>query len=443
MSDDDRTGLDDRTELRDRAGGVLAPLPAMLPELRATYIDLHRHPELSGLEVRTAGIVAERLTAAGYEVTPGVGGTGVVGVLRNGDGPTLALRADMDALPVAEETGLDYASTATALDEHNREVGVMHACGHDAHTTCLIGAAELLAGHRDAWSGTLIWLAQPGEETLIGARAMLRDGLYDRFGRPDVVLGQHVGPMPAGLVLHRAGTMMAATLSLDVRIVGRGGHGSRPESTVDPIVVAAFVVARLQTIVAREIEPLQPAVVTVGEFHAGTRANVIPPEARLSINIRSFDERVQRHAVEAIERIVRAECEAARCPEPPTITPGLGGPVTSNIDTVTARVQAAHTAWFGAERVVTMPQPVMGSEDFGLFAHLDGDPASPKEIPTGFWFWGGAGATQLAGASGDTLEEKVAALPSNHHPGFMVDPDPTLMTGVEALAVAALEYLDA
>jgi amidohydrolase len=420
---------------------VLAPLAAELPGLRETYVDLHRHPELSGFEVRTAGIVAERLGASGYEVTAGVGGTGVVGVLRNGDGPMVAMRADMDALPVTEQTGLDYASTVTTIDEHNREVGVMHACGHDAHTTCLIGAADLLARHRDAWSGTLVWLAQPGEETLIGARAMLRDGLYDRFGRPDVVLGQHVGPMPAGLVLHRDGPLMAATLSIDVRIVGRGGHGSRPEATVDPIVVAAFIVARLQTIVSREVEPLQPAVVTVGELHAGTRANVIPSEARLALNIRSFDDRVQRDVVAAIERIVRAECEAARCPEPPTITPSFGGPVTSNVGAVTDRVRAAHTAWFGPERVVTMPKPVMGSEDFGLFAHLDGDPASPKEIPTGFWFWGGASQAQIAAAPGDTVSEKIAMLPSNHHPAFMIDPEPTLTSGVEALTVAALEYL--
>lgn len=433
--------MSDRSELKDLAGGVLAPLAVDLPGLRETYVDLHRHPELSGLEVRTAGIVAERLAASGYDVTPGVGGTGVVGVLRNGDGPMVALRADMDGLPVTEETGLDYASTVTTTDEYNRTVGVMHACGHDAHTTCMIGAADLLARHRDAWSGTLVWLAQPGEETLIGARAMLQDGLYDRFGKPDVVLGQHVGPMPAGLMLHREGPMMAATLSLDVRIVGRGGHGSRPESTVDPIVLASFIVARLQTIVAREIAPLDPAVVTVGEFHAGTRANVIPPEARLAINIRSFDDRVQRDVIAAIERIVRAECEAARCPEPPTITPSFGGPVTTNLGDVTERVRAAHEAWFGPERVVTMPQPVMGSEDFGLFAHLDGDPASPKEIPTGFWFWGGAGNAQIAAAPGDSIEAKIAALPSNHHPGFMIDPDPTLTSGVESLTVAALEYL--
>jgi hippurate hydrolase len=235
--------------------------------------------------------------------------------------------------------------------------------------------------------------------------------------------------------------MMAATVSLDVTIFGRGGHGSRPEATIDPIVVGAFVVTRLQTIVAREIEPRQSAVVTVGEFHAGTKSNVIPEEARLAINIRSYDDRVQRHIVAAIERIARAEAEAARCPRPPEITHSYGGPVTSNDDAVVRRVKAGHLAWFGPERVRDLPAPVMGSEDFGLFAHRIGDPDTPATIPTGFWFWGGAGDAQLAAAPGEGLFEKLAALPSNHHPGFMVDPDPTLRSGVEALTVAGLSYL--
>jgi amidohydrolase len=427
----------------DRAvASVVAPLAGSLPGLREVYVDLHRHPELSTQEVRTASIVAERLERSGYEVTTGVGGTGVVGVLHNGAGPTVALRADMDALPVREQTGLPYASEVVVTDPSGREVPVMHACGHDAHTTCLIGAADLLAGARQAWSGTLMWLAQPAEETITGARAMLRDGLYQRFGTPSVVLGQHVAPFPAGMIMHRPGPVMAATLSLEVTIHGRGGHGSRPETTVDPIVVGAFVVTRLQTIVSREVAALEPAVVTVGEFHAGTKSNVIPDEARLSINIRSYDDRVQRHVVSAIERIVRAEAEAARCPRPPEITRSYGGPVTRNDADVVDRVKAAHLGWFGPERVRDMPTPAMGSEDFGLFAHADGDADSPASIPTGFWFWGGASAEQMAAAPGDTLLEKLNSLPSNHHPCFMVDPDPTLRTGVEALTVAALAYLD-
>jgi hippurate hydrolase len=417
----------------------MAPLD--VADLHDCYVDLHRHPELSLQEVRTAGIVADRLTRSGYDVATGVGGTGVVGVLRNGDGPLVALRADMDALPVREQTGLPYASDVIAKDPHGRDVPVMHACGHDAHTTCLVGAADLLARAGDAWSGTLVCVAQPAEETLVGARAMLQDGLYDRFGTPDVVLGQHVGPFPAGLVLHRIGPMMAATVSLDIVIFGRGGHGSRPEATIDPVVVGAFIVTRLQTIVAREIEPMQPAVVTVGEFHAGTKSNVIPDEARLAINVRSYDDRVQRRVLTAIERIVRAEADAAGCLRLPSISRSYGGPVTSNDDAVVDRVKAAHMAWFGSDRVRDLPQPVMGSEDFGLFAHRDGNPDTAGSIPTGFWFWGGASAEQIAAAPGDSLVEKLGALPSNHHPGFMVDPDPTLRTGVEALTVAALAYL--
>ena len=431
----------DSAQLRTVAGEVLAPLGADLPGLRQCYIDLHRHPELSGQEIRTAGIVADRLQASGYEVTGGIGGTGVVAILRNGNGPTVALRGDMDALPVREQTGLPYASEVVARDQRGRDVPVMHACGHDAHTTCLIGVADLLARRRDWWAGTVMFLAQPAEETISGARSMLEDGLYDRFGIPGVVLGQHVAPFPAGMVFHRPGSMMAATLSLDVTITGRGGHGSRPETTIDPVVVGAYIVTRLQTIVSREIEPFEPAVVTVGEFHAGTKSNVIPDEAHLAINIRSFDDDVQRHLVSAIERIVTAEAEAARCPSPPVLTRSYGGPVTTNDGDVIDRVRSAHEAWFGEERVKEMPKPAMGSEDFGLFAHLDGDPDSEPVIPTGFWFWGGAGADQLAAAPGETLAEKARSLPGNHHPGFRIDPDPTLRSGIEAMTVAALAYL--
>ena len=270
---------------------------------------------------------------------------------------------------------------------------------------------------------------------------MLRDGLYDRFGTPDVVLGQHVGPLPAGMVFHRPGPMMAATLSLDVAIFGRGGHGSRPETTVDPVVVGAYIVTRLQTIVSREIEPLQPAVVTVGEFHAGTKANVIPDEARLAINIRSFDDRVQRHVVSAIERIVQCRSRSGSLSRPPDITRSDGGPVTAT----TAR-------WSSGSRLRTSPGSAQAGHGHACCrrwaARTSGCSPTPTAIPrrratipTGFWFWGGASDEQIAAAPGQTMLEKIASLPSNHHPGFMVDPEPTLRTGVEALTVAALAYL--
>jgi hippurate hydrolase len=424
------------TDLRERAERVLSPLEAVLPGLRDCYVDLHRHPELSSQEVRTAGVVADALAASGFEVTAGVGGTGVVGVLRNGEGPTVALRADMDALPVREETGLPYASDAMGRGPAGEELPVAHACGHDAHTTCLLGTADLLARDREQWRGTVLCIAQPAEETMTGARAMLDDGLYERFGTPSIVLGQHVAPFPAGCVRHRAGRMLAATLSLDITIFGKGGHGSRPEATIDPVVVGAFVVTRLQTIVSREITPHEPVVVTVGEFHGGTKSNIIPDSARLSVNIRTYSDEIQARVVAAIERIVRAEADAAGCETPPRIAVAYGGPATTNDDRAVEQVTEAHRSWFGGDRVLDMPGPAMGSEDFGLFGQ-----APERTVPTAYWFWGGAGPAQIAAAPGDDVETKLRSLAGNHHPAFCIDPEPALRTGVEALTVAALAFL--
>src|SRR3954466_7618713 len=290
-----------------RGDAVLTGLDAITAGLEELYRDVHAHPELSLQEQRTAAKAAERLQAAGYDVTTGVGGTGVVGLLRNGDGPAVMLRADMDALPIAEATGLPYASTATATEPGGAEVPVMHACGHDMHVTWLAGATALLADAHEAWRGTVLAVFQPAEETAQGARAMIDDGLFDRFPTPQVILGQHVMPAPAGDVAYRPGTTQAAADSLEVRLFGRGAHGSMPESSVDPVVMAAATVLRLQTIVSREIAASQAAVVTIGALQSGTKDNVIPDDALLKLNVRTFDEQVRTRVLGAIRRIVEAE----------------------------------------------------------------------------------------------------------------------------------------
>src|SRR5574340_592016 len=269
---------------------ALGNLRELLPDLEKLYTDIHSHPELSMQETRTAGIAAQRLRAAGFEVTTQVGKTGVVGLLRNGDGPTVMLRADMDALPVEEATGVPYASKVTATDAEGHTVPVMHACGHDLHVTWLAGAAALLAQTRSTWKGTLMAVFQPAEETAAGAQAMIDDGLFARFPKPDVVLGQHVMVGPAGAIGGRSGAITSAADSFQIRLFGRGAHGSMPQTSIDPVVMAASVVLRLQTIVARELAPSEAAVVTVGALQAGTKENVIPDEATIKLNVRTFDE---------------------------------------------------------------------------------------------------------------------------------------------------------
>lgn len=411
------------------SGTVLAPLATMRQSLRETYVDLHAHPELSFQEHRTAAVVAERLAALGYVVHTGVGGTGVAGLLVNGDGPCVLLRADMDALPVTEDTGLPYASTVRATTADGVESGIMHACGHDVHVTALLGAAELLARGRSAWSGTLVVVFQPAEELGRGARAMIDDGLYDLVPRPDIVLGQHVAPVAAGLLGVHGGPAFAGTDSVDIRIVGRGGHGSRPEATVDPVVLAASTVLRLQTIVSREVAAHDAAVVTVGTMQAGTKDNIIPDEAYLGVNVRSYDEAVRARVLGSIERIVHGEAAAAGTPRPPEVTTRDSFPPVVNDPVETERTRGALAAHFGAERVID-PGPVSGSEDVGLLATAVG-------VPIVFWLLGGWDpvAFQAAVLAGTTDQD----IPSNHSPRFAPVPHPTLETGVEALVVAALD----
>jgi amidohydrolase len=409
---------------------ILASLATLLPELEAVYKDIHAHPELSMRETRTAQIAADQLKANGFEVTTGVGKTGVVGILRNGDGPTVMLRADMDALPIKEATGLPYASTVTATGADGKTVPVAHSCGHDMHVACLIGATSLFAKSRDSWHGTLMPVFQPGEETAQGAQAMIDDGLFKRFTKPNVVLGQHVMSLPSGHLDWRTGVVTSAADSLQIRLFGRGAHGSMPEASIDPVVMAASTVMRLQAIVSREVAPTDSAVVTIGALQAGTKENVIPDEAIIKLNVRTFDEGVRKHVLTAIVRIVNAEAAASGAPRVPEITPlDRYSLVTNDVD-ATEKVVAAFRQNF-PDGSVEQTKPTMASEDFGCFG-------TEWHAPAVFWFFGGDDPEVYDKAKKDgTLN----SLPTNHNPRFAPVIHPTLETGVKALVVAAHAWL--
>jgi len=405
----------------------------MTIDLEALYIDLHRHPELSFQETRTAGIVAQHLTDLGIEFEEGIGKTGVAAVIRNGDGPVVWLRADMDALPVEERTGLEYASTARGIDPAGMDVPVMHACGHDMHVTAMLGALERLVATKDEWVGTIVTVFQPAEEHGAGAQAMIADGVLDRFPKPDIVLGQHLTPLPAGTIGVRPGTQMAASDGLTVTLFGRGGHGSRPHSTIDPVVMAAATVMRLQTIVSREIDPRDVAVVTVGSIHAGLKNNIIPAEATLELSLRYPDDAARERVLEKVERIVRAEAAASGADVAPTIVTDHTLPPTINDPVATTRLTHAFNSAFGAGTVVD-PGMFTGSEDVSWFAREAG-------VPLVYWFWGGIDPERFAEAKASgTLE---SAIPTNHSPFFAPVLHPTIEVGVDALVVAAREFLGA
>jgi amidohydrolase len=406
-------------------------IASLLPELREFYTDLHLHPELSFAEVRTAGIMAQRLSDLGYEVTPEVGRTGVVATLDNGEGPTVLLRADMDALPVKEDTGLSYASTATGVDADGNDVPVAHACGHDMHCTWLIGAATQLAKHRDAWSGKVILAVQPAEEIGGGAIAMIEDDLFERFGTPDVVLGQHVTPAPAGWVLFRPGAVMTASDALKIVLHGRGAHGAAPEQSVDPVVMAASTIMKLQTVVSRNIAATDSAVVTIGTVHAGLKENIISDRAELTLSVRTFDASVREKVLDAISRIAHGEADSCGAEQPPEITSLYSFPAVTNDAATTATVGNAFVAHFGPDRAMEGPVAT-ASEDFGLFGARGG-------VPSMFWFVGGADPV--------TWQEAFAAnrinqdIPFNHSPKYAPVQDPTITTGIEAMLVAAMCWL--
>lgn len=405
-------------------------------ELVDLYQDLHVNPELSFQEQRTAGIAAEHLRRAGFEVTTGVGGTGVVGILRRGAGATVMLRADMDALPVREETGLPYASTQTATAADGETVPVMHACGHDVHTTCLIGAIHALAADT-TWGGTLIAVFQPAEELGAGAGAMVTDGLFDIVPKPDVVLGQHVAPAPAGFVGVQDGASFAASDAIRITLYGAGGHGSRPETTIDPVLMAAALTLRLQGIVSREVAGTEMAVLSVVSINSGGATfNVIPDTAELRLTLRTYDRGVRDRIVAAIERISHAEAAASGATKDPTIEYVESFPAAVNDAAAAAQVRAAFARDL-PQVIQAQPGSVTGSEDVSVLAEAAG-------APLAFWILGGADPALFKGATSiEDLQRIVGSLPSNHSPFFAPVTTPTLQIGVAALQSAAKAWLKA
>jgi hippurate hydrolase len=419
-----------RADVRDE---VRARVAAEYPSLRVLYEHLHANPELSWMEEKTAAVIARELRAVGIEVTEGVGRRGVVGVLRNGPGPTVLLRTDMDALPLKETTGVVYASTRIVKDLQGREQPAMHACGHDVHMTSVIGAARTLVAVRDRWSGTIVFVAQPAEEVVAGARAMLADGLYTRFPKPDVALTFHGDAlMPAGTVGYREGPFMSGVSSMDIVVRGVSGHGSAPHTAKDPVLLASQIVVALQAIVSREIAPGTRAVVTVGTIHGGLKRNIIPDEVTLELTLRAFDPAVMAKLVASVRRVAAGTAQAAGVPEDRlpvvTVTDETIG-VTTNDPALTKRLAGVFTAWLGADRVSKV-EPINAGEDFSLYGQ------TPRPVPSVLW--------RVGATAPDKFTESARTgvpVPSNHNSGFAPVPEPTITTGVTTLTAAVLELL--
>lgn len=413
---------------------VAQRVAADYPALDAFYKDLHLHPELSLMEEKTSAKVAAELRAAGFEVTEKFGGYGVVAVLKNGAGPTLLIRSDLDGLPVQEETGLPYASKAVVKDLTGREVPAMQACGHDIHMSCLVGTARSLAGLRDRWSGTLILIGQAAEERGIGARAMLTEGLYRKFPKPDFAIALHdSATLPTGSIGTVEGYIMANVDTAEITVRGIGGHGAYPHATKDPVVLAARIVVALQTIVSRETRPVEPAVVTVGSIHGGTKSNVIPDEVKLQLTLRSYSPNVRAHTIEAIKRICRGEAIAAGMPDDRmpivTVVEDEFTPATFNDPALTRRVRGAIVDWLGADAVKTI-DPEMGGEDFSQFG------LTTDKIPICLF--------RLGAVAPEKVEESQRTgvpLPSLHSSKFAPVPEPTIKTGITAMTATALTLL--
>src|SRR5580658_1049028 len=400
---------------------------AVYPDAHALYLELHQNPELSAHEVQTAAKLAARLRALGYEVTEHVGGTGIVAILKNGAGPTVMLRTELDALPVEEKTGLAYASKVHAKDDAGHEVPVMHACGHDLHMASVIGTAAIMAHSKDTWHGTLMLIGQPAEETILGAKGMIDDGLFTRVPKPGVVVALHVGNgLPAGQVGVTSGVISTNADSLRITIYGKGGHGSAPHTAIDPIVIAARTILALQTIASREVKPGEMAVVTVGYIRAGTKNNIIPDQAELGLTVRTYKANVRKQVLAAITRITNAEAEAGGAPRPPLIEHYEATDSVYNDPALAQRLRGALESALGKDKVVTQ-EPITASEDFSYFI--------AQGIPGFYFSLGGAdpGKYAQAKAAGENL-------PSNHSPLFAPDVDPALHTAITA-EVAVLRNL--
>lgn len=403
------------------------------PYLEALYLDLHQNPELSLMEARTAARMADELRQLGFDVTENVGGHGVVGVMENGSGPTVLLRADMDGLPVAEKTGKPYASVATGLNHLGETQPIMHACGHDVHMTSWVGAARRLSAARDQWRGTLVMIAQPAEELGLGAKAMLDDGLYERFPTPDYAVALHVSASaPAGVIGYTSGFALANVDSVDITVQGVGGHGAAPESTKDPVVIGAQIVMALQTLISRETAANDAAVVTVGSFHAGFKHNVISDEATMQLTVRSYSDESRRRLLDGIRRIAQAQAMSAGVPEErlPIVTVAKHyTPATYNDPELAARLGEVFKNRFGPERVLETPA-VLAGEDFGRFGRTE------EDVPA-FIFWlGGVEPNRYK-----TAQERGAILPSLHSPLFAPAIQPTLSMGADAMTAAAMDLL--
>ncbi len=414
-------------ELRDS-------ITADMPQLMDLYRDLHAHPELSFSEVKTAAKLAKRMRDLGFEVTEGVGKTGIVAVMRNGDGPTILVRTDMDGLPVVEQTGLSFASKEIAVPESGVQTGVMHACGHDTHMTAWIGTAQQLAERKDKWSGTLVMIGQPAEEAGGGAKAMLADGLFTRFPKPEVTLAFHdAAQFPAGMIGYSPGYALANVDSVDISVKGIGGHGAYPHTTKDPIVLASAIVMKLQTLVSRESSPLDPAVVTVGSFLAGAKHNIISDEAKLQLTVRSYSDASRKLLLDGIKRIARGEAIAAGMPEdkmPTVLVRDDFTPSTYNDADLAEAMAAGFKTRFGDDRVMQVPS-VMGGEDFSEYRRAD-----PDNIKSLIFWVGGVPAEDFARAEAGEI-----SLPSLHSPFWAPDAEKVIATAAEAMTDATLRLM--